>query len=88
MLHSVHGALHARRRVVMLDMKTLKKIHNIINDNDNDYVEFLREEAFKELTRLKLAESSKGLNAFERKDVDVNIEIITKAEEKLYGWDT
>ncbi len=71
----------------MLDMKTLKKIRDTINDNDNDYVESLREEAFKELTRLKHVDRSSGLNALERKEVDVNIEIITRAEAKLYGRD-
>lgn len=71
----------------MLDMKTLKDIRDGINDNDNDYVESLREEAFKALTRLKKVESAKGLNALERKEVDVNIEIITRAEAKLHGRD-
>lgn len=71
----------------MLDMKTLKNIRDTINDNDNDYVESLREEAFKALTRLKKVESTKGLNAFERKEVDVNIEIITRSEAKLHGRD-
>ncbi len=71
----------------MLDMKTLKDIRDSINDNDNDYVESLREEAFKALTRLKKVESAMGLNALERKEVDVNIEIITRAEAKLHGRD-
>jgi hypothetical protein len=52
----------------MLDMKTLKDIRDSINDNDNDYVESLREEAFKALTRLKKVESAMGLNALERKE--------------------
>jgi hypothetical protein len=71
----------------MLDMKTLKNIHDSINDNDNDYVEYLREEAFKALTKLKKVDSAKGLNALERKEVAVNIEIITRAEAKLHGRD-
>jgi hypothetical protein len=71
----------------MLDMKTLKDIRDSINDNDNDYVESLREEAFKALTRLKKVESAMGLNALERKEVDVNIEVITRAEAKLHGRD-
>ena len=71
----------------MLDVKTLNNIRDSINDNDNDYVESLREEAFKALTRLKKVESAKGLNALERKEVDVNIEIITRAEAKLHGRD-
>jgi hypothetical protein len=71
----------------MLDMKTLKNIHDSINDNDNDYVESLREEAFKALTKLKKVDSAKGLNALERKEVAVNIEIITRAEAKLHGRD-
>lgn len=71
----------------MLDMKTLKNIRDTINDNDNDYVESLREEAFRALTRLKKVESTKGLNALERNEVDVNIEIITRSEAKLHGQD-
>ena len=71
----------------MLDMKTQKKIRDTINDNDNDYVESLRHEAFLELSRLKRIDRSKGLNALERKELDVNIEIITRAEMKLHGRD-
>ena len=71
----------------MLDMKTQKKIRDTINDNDNSYVESLRDEAFLELTRLKNIDRSKGLNALERKELDVNIEIITRAEMKLHGRD-
>lgn len=71
----------------MLDMKTQKKIRDTIDDNDNDYVESLRDEAFLELSRLKQIDRSKGLNALERKELDVNIEIITRAEMKLHGQD-
>ena len=69
----------------MLDMKTQKKIRDTINDSDNGHVESLRQEAFKALTRLKQVDSSMGLTAHERKEVDMNVEIITRAEEKLYG---
>ncbi len=69
----------------MLDTKTLKNIHSAINDNDQETVEFMRGEAIKELSRLKITEINSGLNAYEKRDVDVNIEIITEAEAKLNG---
>ncbi len=69
----------------MLDTKTLKKIHDIIKDNDHKTVEFMRSEAVKELSRLKIAEASSRLNAYERKELAITIEIITKAEAKLNG---
>ena len=83
----MHEALVYKVEVAMLDMKTQKKIRDTINDNDNDYVESLRDEAFLELSRLKRIDRSKGLNALERKELDVNIEIITRAEMKLHGRD-
>ncbi len=69
----------------MLDTKTLKDIHNAIKDNDCETVELMRGVAMKELSRLKIAEIGSGLSAGERKDVDVNVEIITEAEAKLNG---
>lgn len=87
LFHRMHEALVYKAEVDMLDMKTQKKIRDTINDNDNDYVESLRDEAFLELSRLKRIDRSKGLNALERKELDVNIEIITRAEMKLHGRD-
>ena len=87
LFHRMHEALVYKVEVAMLDMKTQKKIRDTINDNDNDYVESLRDEAFLELSRLKRIDRSKGLNALERKELDVNIEIITRAEMKLHGRD-
>jgi hypothetical protein len=69
----------------MLDTETLKGIHNAIHDNDRAMVELMRGEAIRELSRLKIAEINSGLNAYERRDVDVNIEIITEAEARLNG---
>lgn len=83
----MYEALVYKWEVAMLDMKTQKKIRDTINDNDNDYVESLRDEAFLELSRLKRIDRSKGLNALERKELDVNVEIITRAEMKLHGRD-
>ena len=88
LFHRMHEALVYKEEVAMLDMKTQKKIRDTINDNDNDYVESLRDEAFLELSRLKRIDRSKGLNALERKELDVNVEIITRAEMKLHGRDT
>ena len=87
LFHRMHEALVYKEEVAMLDMKTQKKIRDTINDNDNDYVKSLRDEAFLELSRLKRIDRSKGLNALERKELDVNIEIITRAEMKLNGRD-
>lgn len=67
----------------MLDMKTLKDIDDSISGSDFNEVKCLRDQAFQELIRLKNAESRFGLNAFERKDVAVNIEIITRTEARL-----
>lgn len=69
----------------MLDTKTLSNIHDAINNNDRTTVEFMLGEAFKELSRLKTAEINSHLNAYQKKDVAINIEIITEAEAKLYG---
>ncbi len=77
-----HGLI---RESTMLDTTTLKTIHNAINDNDYKSVEYIRSDAIKELGRLKIAGFHRGLNAFERKDIDINVEIITTAEAKLNG---
>ncbi len=69
----------------MFDTKTLKTIHNAIDDNDYKSVEQIRSDAIKELGRLKIAEFHRGLDAFERKGIDINVEIITTAEVKLNG---
>ena len=87
LFHRMYEALAYTEEIAMLDMKTQKKIRDTINDNDNSYVESLRDEAFLELTRLKNIDRNKGLNALERKELDVNIEIITRAEMKLHGQD-
>lgn len=69
----------------MLDIQTLKNIQDTIESNDHETVEFMRSKAMKELGRLKIAEINGGLNAYEKKSIHVNIEIITKAEAKLNG---
>ncbi len=69
----------------MLDAKTLNNIHNTIKGNDRKTVKHILGEAVKELSRLKITEISSGLSAGERRDVDVNVEIITEAEAKLNG---
>ena len=69
----------------MLDAKTLKSIHHTIEGHDRKTVEFIRGEAMKALSRLKMAEINSGLNAYEKKDVEVNVEIITEAEARLNG---
>ncbi len=72
-------------KMIILDTKTLKNIHDIIKNNDHETVEFIRSEAVKELRRLKISEVNSRLNAYERRDIAINIEIITRAEVKLNG---
>ncbi len=69
----------------MLDTTTLKIIRDIINNHDHITLEFMRDEAVKELIRLKTAEASGRLSIYEKKDIAINVEIITRAEEKLNG---
>ncbi len=83
--HNIVRVHELTRGTIMLDTNTLKNIHSAINDNDHETVEFMRGEAIKELSRLKIAEINIGLNAYEKRDVDVNVEIITEAEAKLNG---
>jgi len=64
-------------------MKTLKNIHNIIENNDVETVAYIRNEALEELSRFEVIQASGEITARERVDMAINTEIIRLAEDKL-----
>ena len=66
-----------------MNKKSQQKIHDNMQTSDDNYEKYMKQEAISELNLLKLIDLSKRLESEEKERLQINIEIITKADEIL-----
>ena len=64
-----------------MNKKSQQKIHDNMQTSDDNYEKYMKQEAISELNLLKLIDLSKRLESEEKERLQINIEIITKADE-------
>ena len=66
-----------------MNKKSQQKIHDNIQTCDDKHEKYMKQEGISELNLFKLIDLSKRLESEEKQRLQINIEIITKADEIL-----